>query len=241
MRLTNLTLVLCLAIGLGCQYKYEKTPAGGGGDSGDVAGDGNNNSGSSVTPGFADVRSQILAPKCLECHSSAGGNRGGINLETYANAKRMGNALVSSVANDFMPLNRTPLTAAEKRLLTQWVQAGAPENPVAASPAPGPGQGPAPAPAPDLDPSNPEEMDPSLDWATVSGLVIEPSCVGCHSNPSNKGGVNLETYRNTLRDLEDVKEAVEKDEMPLRSSLTAQQKKLILDWIAAGAPEFSNP
>jgi uncharacterized membrane protein len=222
MKFQSLTAALVLAlIWSGCQYKNQKESETALGGSNSTSGTG---PGQSI-PGFSTIQSQILAPKCYECHSNSGGNRAGINLETYQKVKSLAQAIQNSVASDFMPLNRSPLTTAQKQILAQWVAAGAPENPVLDSPTP-----------PDAEAPTPE---PSLDWATVNTLVIEPSCLGCHTSPANKGGVNLETYRNALDEIRDIEDAVRTDFMPLRGSLSPEQKKLILNWIAAGAPEFS--
>ncbi len=225
MKSRSLTAALLLAfIWAGCQYKNQK-------NAGEATpGEPNSTSGADSNqsiPGFLTIQSQILAPKCYECHSSSGGNRAGINLETYQKVKPLARAIQNSVASDFMPLNRSPLTTAQKQLLSQWVAGGAPENPVSVSPQQPEEEGPPP--------------EPSLDWDTVNTLVIEPSCLGCHSSPANKGGVNLETYRDVFDEIRDIEETVRTDFMPLRGSLTHQQKKLILNWIAVGAPEFSKP
>lgn len=185
--------------------------------------------GSTTVPGFATIQSQILAPRCYECHSSSGGNRGGINLESYQTVKNMARAVLASVNNNSMPLNRSPLTTAQKQLLASWVSAGSPENPLQTSPG-------SPAPAPDDIPG--DGVEPNLDWLTVRTLVIEASCLGCHSSPNNRGGVNLETYRNAYDEIEDIEEAIREGSMPPRGPLSDQQKKLILEWIKAGAPEF---
>lgn len=241
---TYVQLFLVFLFIAGCQYKYEKeaTP-----DSGDNVGAGGGTPGAAA-PGFDQIRTQVLAPRCFECHSSAGGNRGGINLETFGAVKPLAQAVAASVANDGMPLNRTPLTSQQKALLNSWVAAGAPEKPIAQRPSTPvePIDTPPPTvPLPPTEPPTPTDPPPqdtpfSLDWATVNTLVIEPSCLGCHSEPSNRGGVNLESYKATFDEIKDVEETIRDGSMPRRSTLTPEQKKLILDWIEAGAPEFSN-
>ncbi|KYG70704.1 hypothetical protein AZI85_01875 [Bdellovibrio bacteriovorus] len=223
MKFSYLLLIISMfSVFSGCHYKISKDSA--------VVDDGNVGAGQ---VDFAIVMSEVIAPKCLECHSSAGGNRGGVNLETYANVKAEIAAIQSTVANNSMPLNRQPLSARQKALLNKWIEAGAPET-VTENP---PVQAPTPAPPPDMPPE--EVVGPSLDWLTVRTLVVEPKCLNCHSAPTNRGGVNLETYQNVLSNIADVDATIRDGSMPRRTTLTPEQKKLILDWIAAGAPEFS--
>lgn len=82
----------------------------------------------------------------------------------------------------------------------------------------------------------PEE--PAKDWLTVKTLVFDPACIRCHSAPVNRAGVNVETYQNVVKNLNRIDAAIKSGFMPLGGSLTALQKKLILEWIEAGAPEF---
>lgn len=216
-------ILICLTLVSACHYRNQKGSADvDGGNS--AAGDG-----SGSIPGFATIQSQILAPRCYECHSNAGGNRGGINLESYQNVKNMARAVNASVVNNSMPMNRSPLTAAQKQLLASWVAAGSPENPIQGNPSQ-PGS-----------PGSPDDtVSPSLDWLTVKTLVIDANCLGCHSSPNNRGGVNLETYRNAFDEIEDIEEAIREGSMPPRRQLTEHEKQLILNWIKVGAPEFQN-
>ncbi len=127
-----------------CNYSVSKTPenspatSGGGG----VA--------ATTVPGFDTVNTQVIKPKCATCHSAAGGNRAGVNLETYATIKSQLSTIRSAVAGNFMPpASRGPLSAADKALLLLWIDSGGPQDPITAPPPPtGPG---APLPAP---PSN---------------------------------------------------------------------------------------
>ena len=197
---------------------------------------------------FAFVMQEVLGPKCLQCHS--GSSSFGV-LETYPQVFAYKNMIKSYVATDFMPFRRAPLTASEKQILNSWIDAGAPEFITASStPAPpvrvGPPQ-PEPSPVrsepgpipPVEEPSPIEPVEPAKDWLTVKTLVIDPACLRCHSAPRNRGDTNLETYQNTLKKLARVKDEIETDSMPLGGTLTAEQKKLILDWIQDGAPEFA--
>jgi len=84
---------------------------------------------------FATIKNQILGPQCLRCHSSAGGNRGGVNLETYANVKARLTGIQSAINNNFMPPSGA-LAQNLKTLFNTWVTGGAIENSSGATPAP---------------------------------------------------------------------------------------------------------
>lgn len=77
---------------------------------------------------FARIKSQIFEPKCFKCHSDAGGNKDGINLETYTNVKSRIENILSAIKDNSMPKSGQPLSAEDKELLEKWVKAGAPET-----------------------------------------------------------------------------------------------------------------
>jgi hypothetical protein len=154
-----------------------------------------------ATTGFAQVLTDIIAPKCLNCHSAAAGSRGGINLETYQNTLfyvRTG-ALKSSVETDFMPMRSAPLTAQQKKFLFDWIAAGAPENGVPSpnvgnptTPPPSTGGGdPAPTPPPAAPTPGPTPMPPSPE---PSPAPPHPGCddrhhlIGIDGSIDRRGG-----------------------------------------------------
>ncbi|TWT58175.1 Planctomycete cytochrome C [Thalassoglobus neptunius] len=86
---------------------------------------------------FEEKIAPLLAHHCLECHDAAK-NEGGLDLSqklTALNGGDSGKAIVSQnlhesliwerVKNDEMPENRPPLSKEEKRLLQEWIEAGA--------------------------------------------------------------------------------------------------------------------
>jgi len=75
---------------------------------------------------YASVKAAILDPSCIGCHSAAGRNRGGINLETYENVKKGLDAVVAEINSNSMPPS-APLSAELKLRLKEWVDAGAPQ------------------------------------------------------------------------------------------------------------------
>lgn len=75
---------------------------------------------------FALVKSQFLEVHCLRCHSAAGGNRAGINLETYSSVQPLVSLVQNAVNSGFMPPSGN-LPESAKAVLNNWIQAGAPE------------------------------------------------------------------------------------------------------------------
>jgi hypothetical protein len=72
---------------------------------------------------FSDIRLSILEPKCSRCH---------LNLTSYEGATGYFEAglpnrsdLYTSVENDTMPPNGTPLTTEEKAAIFRWIKMGA--------------------------------------------------------------------------------------------------------------------
>jgi uncharacterized membrane protein len=72
------------------------------------------------------VDQQVLRPRCIGCHSEAGGNRGGINLESFENVFKEKGFIKDAVVSGVMPPRR-PLSDEQKRVLLNWIDQGAPK------------------------------------------------------------------------------------------------------------------
>lgn len=181
---------------------------------------------------FDIVKAQVFQNHCLACHSAGGGNAGNLNLETYENFLSKKNEVRSTVLNRTMPPSNAPslkLSESQILLITDWIDAGAkkgeeskPTDPVVNPPVSGEGP---------------------FYFSDVLENVLKTNCNGCHSVAGgNRGRLNLETYANVFAAREKVKSDIEKGFMPPRRGvpLTADQKKMIVDWIDAGALEFAN-
>jgi hypothetical protein len=80
-------------------------------------------------PDYQLVRTQIIVPRCLGCHSDAGKNKGGVNLETYQNIYELKDLIKEEIESNSMPKPTTrPLTVAQKQMLLLWLDIGAPEK-----------------------------------------------------------------------------------------------------------------
>ena len=153
---------------------------------------------------------KIMLPKCTKCHSWAGAKLGMIAFR------------VQSKDPSFkMPKPGSPdLTPSERALLLEWIKRGGP-------------QGGEDHPTP---PENPTTHPIAATFATVKATVIDQKCLRCHKK-------DFDTFAHTrplLREIDfRVKAIGTKDQMPpaAKPQLSEIEKKLLLDWIQAGAPE----
>lgn len=193
-----------------------------------------------VIPGkqitFNVIMDQVLYNHCNGCHSVDGidgGNAGGVNLDTYENVLKELQAIRSTVISRDMPPRKYKdirLSDAQIKLIVDWIDAGAKEN--------------------GDDTLNPPVDQPPVVippivgeayFAEVNEYVLKTNCLSCHSTAKSiKGDVNLDNYEAVIHNLKAVKDSIVDDFMPPKRRgipLTEQQKKLILDWIEAGAKE----
>lgn len=185
------------------------------------------------------VTSRVLAKNCLDCHSEKGGNRGGLNLENYQNVFEARDFIRSEILSRRMPKSpAAPLSNQQIDFLVKWIDAGAaefvkdtaPVNPPAMPPVVEP-----PAKPPIVVTPPPVATEP-LTFANVMDKVVTPKCLKCHG-AGTSNSVKLVTFADLSENKLMIKEDITTNRMPLRGSLTPGQKKLILDWIEAGAPQ----
>ena len=186
------------------------------------------------------VHESVLQNACLRCHSAAGGNRGGINLESYQNVFKNSHQIRIEVAGATMPPS-DKLTAEQIKLVTDWIDAGASENGKVAgelptpAPTPPPPTVPTPGPAPK---PTPLPIPVKISFDEVLKKVIKTNCLKCHSEiGGNSGELNFETYESVFENRNRIKNEVSTDQMPPKNGvpLTIDQKKLILTWIDQGS------
>lgn len=109
-----LHLILSAAIFGGCGY-YNENKAGSNGGGGRKT--------QSPTPGaegldFKEVKAKIFTPHCVKCHKG---------FNDYVKVANNLSDIQLAVDTDEMPKNGPPLSPELKRLLDQWINAGAPE------------------------------------------------------------------------------------------------------------------
>jgi len=120
---------------------------------------------------YAIVKEKIFEPHCTECH----GNKGGVNLETYANVKLNLNDIArTTVEQKTMPKNGA-LAKDEITLLSEWIKAGAPEF----------AKGEIPTPPPSTPP--PETPKLEATYASIRENIFVPRCLKCHTAGSRAG------------------------------------------------------
>lgn len=213
MRTASLLLLLLLSA---CAYRVEKEGA----DSVKLNPD---------SLGFPEVQAAIFGPKCARCHGWAGSYEG-----VTANLAEISARTQSADPNFMMPPpNATALTAEEKSSLAAWIAKGAPR---VGGGEPGQPSVPPPAPpAPTPPPVVPGPISPVLSYNNVRDSVLVPKCARCHSQMVNN-------YDSVVANLTEINSRVRSefdfDQMPpaRAAQLTVEEKNLLLDWIAAGAP-----
>ena len=77
-----------------------------------------------------------------------------------------------------------------------------------------------------------------ISFSLVNQNVFAKSCVSCHGNGQNQGGVNLDTYANAAPFAAQIKADVDAGRMPKSPAppLSQRQKDLIDLWVAQNAP-----
>ena len=136
MRLTStfLNLLILATLGLASACDYVTPKNGGSAAPPSNAGTGGGGPGTAATATFQQVYSQILAPKCIACHSGSTNP----NLSTWASFAQdtryvlPGNPGQSDIyiqtSAGTMPQSGTPLTQSQLSLLYDWIEQGALNN-----------------------------------------------------------------------------------------------------------------
>jgi len=203
---------------------------------------------------YADVEREVFAPHCIRCH----GNAGGVNLETYDNAKANAARSQAAILAGRMPPGGA-LSSRAKQLLALWISKGMPLAPVPVDTIDG-GDG----------DNQPDPVLPPLapTYASLKVHVFSARCTACHSSSNTRlqplttreeiinpraGLVNferpersylLEVIRNrTFPQPHNGQEEDDDDNvaMPPANSnfdpVPAEHIQVLEDWIGLGAPE----
>lgn len=229
MRMISLGLngVLLIAAGLAssCNYRREKVAMP-----------------LALEASFTSVRTYILEPKCLGCHTGPSSPEGA-DLSTYEALMNGGwvvpgspatSRLFLSVTRGNMPKNAPRLSETELGLLENWIVAGATAGP--------PSNQPPPEPEP--------EPEPSATWAWVGGVYFKKNCLQCHDGTHEKTKLDLRTHATAMEFSGDVLKAIEADIPELSGVYRSLSEKLmppkgpeasekelaaIYQWISEGA------
>lgn len=214
---------------------------------------------------FKDIQNIILKNNCVSCHKKSETDptdigADDVNLEDYEHVSMHLHEISKAVQKDRMPKKPLPpLSQKQKDYLIAWIDAGGFENgkpAVTPTPTPVPTPVPTPIPPPTPDPvpapapvpvppptpvpaPNPQPLP--LNFETVFTKVISTNCLKCHkhSDDDDEDKVFLTNYDEVYAVRKDVASEIESGSMPPKRGipLTDEQRKLILDWLTAGAPQ----
>ena len=125
-----------LAIGCAQDAEHNTPPPAGGGDQGKT--EDPVDPGPSVPDGpltevpadelitYSLVAEKIFEAKCTACHSAEGGNRAGVNLESFDTVALNLRESLFQTSIGFMPPRGPSLTDVEQATLERWAELGAP-------------------------------------------------------------------------------------------------------------------
>lgn len=214
MKLKLLLAVLVGALGLtACNYNHVKK------ENGALGGPGKSEAMVAATLDYQSMQMAVIGPECLRCHSSPGGNQGGLNLETYQQVRANLNRIYyRSIEKKDMPSGG--LGAAQHNLLKAWIEAGGPEKNT--------GRG------------TVRSITGPINWPVIKNQVLKSSCLDCHSGKNADAGLDFTSLEVVRKNIGNIFEAaVVKQTMPLEpyASLTDAEKQALMKWISQGMPE----
>ncbi|MGZ3742642.1 MAG: hypothetical protein ACXWRE_01905 [Pseudobdellovibrionaceae bacterium] len=167
---------------------------------------------------YQSLQIEVLGPQCLRCHSSAGGSKGGLNLETYEQVRlNMNKIYFRSIEKKDMPPD--PLSAAQFELLKNWLEAGVPEKNTGKAELP---------------------IKGAVTWTVIKNRVLSSSCLDCHSGKNPDANLDFESLEVVRKNIMEIfNSALVRQTMPLQpyTALSESQKQALMKWISQGMPE----
>lgn len=169
---------------------------------------------------FQEVKQGVFSQRCFPCHTDAGGNKGGVNLENHGNAfAKLPNILRATIENPTMPPGGQSLSKEEFQLLNTWIRQGGTSN----------GQ---------LTASTNQQQGPG-EWNEIQNGALR-SCADCHSQPNPDGNLDLTTLEsvrmNAVKIFERVVVLRNMPPSPPYPELSTEDKLSLAQWIAIGMP-----
>lgn len=166
------------------------------------------------------------------CHSSAGGNAGGINVENYSNVMHYIDRIQDSVAiHQTMPPGK-PVSKKLQQLLVTWISNGSPEHATPGTPATEPTEPPATS----------EPLQPT--FSSISKNIFAPKCVMCHGPGGSAENLPVTDYNFLLKSMwivphdlgqSSLYDSVKSGRMPPSGNLSQTEIDVIGAWITDGA------
>jgi uncharacterized membrane protein len=182
------------------------------------------------------INQRILVPKCISCH----GTSGNVNLETYqAVYSSIEKIKAVTITSHKMP--KSPYSALrndELELLSAWIKAGAPENPLSGV---------------DIPPSNSDPLEPK--FLSIQKNIFQNKCLVCHAKGKEAERVSLDSPEDMINSPLDIVLPGNPDESdlvlvvlptarkimpPKKSGITSlkpEEIEIIKQWIANGATD----
>ena len=172
---------------------------------------------------FTGVKNAILKPKCISCHA---------HYDSYEATKNDLTKIIATVEENRMPKNSPPLSDIQKKLLSDWNEAGAPRG------------------------ESTETVDDGIlrpEWKSLVSKVFGPRCIQCHNPAGEARFLNLSSRQSIWKERERMLNFEEPEKSyliqvisnpeepmpPLASKLpqlTANEIEIIQQWIKAGIP-----
>lgn len=124
---------------------------------------------------YAMVQDKVFKPSCVQCHSKAAGNGGGVNLESYTSVSANLSKINSSVFESHKMPKTGALSEDQLAMLDAWIKAGGPEN---ANPL----AGPPPTPAEAL-------AEIRTHFESKVKPLVQRACMECHDSHAKPEGI----------------------------------------------------
>jgi uncharacterized membrane protein len=177
---------------------------------------------------YDSVHKRIIQPYCLSCHSNASGNKGNLNLETFAAVKINAEKIYyRSIEIKNMP-SVYNLTIRDVQFFKDWLELGAPEK------------------------SNGERplnlSGKNINWEFIQKEIFYSKCLNCHSQPNPIHNFDLEDYeivKNKIIKIFEKSILVEaasiteegKDIGNVHQQFSPNEKLGLMKWISLGLPK----
>ncbi len=209
----NFIVIAICSIFISCNYNHIKSGA---------AGEGSKSLMKLESLDFIKEKNEVIAPRCLGCHATITGNKGGVNLESYANVRKYITRITFRTLEkqDMPPAG--PLSTAEYNFLKAWIDLGAPEFASEAT-----------AQVTDL------QVGPT-DWKKIREKVLGPKCIDCHQQPNPLGKFDVTSLTEVRANAKLIFDRVIiKQDMPVAPypTLSPTERKILLHWFDLGMPE----
>ncbi len=198
---------------ISCNYNHLKTA---------TAGNGPNGFNKLEGLDYEKARNAVIAPRCLGCHAAVTGNKGGVNLESYSNIRKLLTRVTfRTLEKQDMP-PKGSLTMDEFNYLKTWIDQGAPEFALQ---------------------TNSETTDIQngvTDWKKIREHVLGPKCVDCHQQPNPLGNFDATSVTEVRNNADLIfSRVIIKQDMPVSPypALSPAERKVLLFWFDMGMPE----